>query len=46
MFGTFAFIIAVGALSAFKIFLVMCSCYVEFKYLTGKSSDCFIREVS
>lgn len=36
MFGTLTFIVAVGALNAFKILLVMCNCYVEFKYLTTK----------
>lgn len=33
MFGTSTFILVVEALNAFKG-IVMCSCYMEFKYLT------------
>lgn len=29
LFGTFIFIVAVGALNAFQILLVMCNCYEE-----------------
>lgn len=36
MFGTSTFILVVEALNAFKNLLVMCSCYMEFKYLTTK----------
>lgn len=48
MFGTLTFIVAVGALSAFKILLVMCNCYVEFKSLTttNEVTVLYTREVS